>query len=140
MSEGRIAPIAVFSLALWLGSSAPAHGEGKGSGYLAIQRWFHEADVMANKSVTYEICGWGVIDLRTPFLSAAIEQGIDIRVWEDLAKRYDDAERERRRAEAILTEHGENAPLKRTSGLYATGGCANSVREQIEQQPADIAR
>ena len=56
-----------------------------------------------------------------------------------MAKRYDDAERERRRAEAILTEHGENVPLKRTSGLYATDGCANSVREQIERQPADIA-
>ena len=62
--------------------------EGKGSGYLAIQRWLHEADVMANKSVTYEICGWGVIDLRTPFLSAAIERGIDIRVWADYGEEY----------------------------------------------------
>lgn len=106
----------------------------RGSGYLAFQRWLHAADVAANDAATYEICGWGMIDLRTPMLSAAIKQGVDVTAWHELAKRYDDAARERRETEAVLTAHGANAPMQRITGLYATGGCADKVREQIEKQ------
>jgi hypothetical protein len=105
-----------------------------GSGYLAYQQWLHAADVAANESVTDEICGWGVIDRRTAFLSAAIKQGVDVTAWRELAKRYDAAARERRQTEAVLTAHGSNAPTQRTSGLHATGGCADAVRERIERR------
>lgn len=94
----------------------------------------HAADVAANESVTYEVCGWGVIDLRTSLLSSAIEQGVDVLALDELAKRYDDAARERRRTEAVLTAHGMNAPMQRISGLHFTGGCTDAVRARIEQQ------
>lgn len=116
-----------------------ARAEEHGSAYLTLQRWLHAADVTANESVTYEICGWGMIDLRTPFLSAAIKQGVDVQAWDELAKRYDDAIRERRRTEAVLTAHGANTPVQRTSGLYATGGCTDAIRERVERQATHIA-
>lgn len=113
-----------------------ARAQERGSGYIAYQRWLFAADTAANDAVTYEICGWGVIDLRTPFLIVAIKEGVDVTVWDALAKRYDDAERERRRLEAVLTAYGENKPTRRIGGLYATGGCADTVRERIERQAA----
>lgn len=109
----------------------------RGSGYLAYQRWLFAADVAANDAVTYEICGWGMIDLRTPFLASAIKQDVDVTAWHELAKRYDDAMRERRQTEAMLTAHGANAPTQRISGLYATGGCTEPLRKRIEQQSVD---
>ncbi|HYH20696.1 MAG TPA: hypothetical protein VD995_18975 [Azospirillum sp.] len=123
-------------VALLFTHALDAHAEPSslGSGYLAMQRWLHAADVAANESVTYEICGWGMIDLRTPFLSSAIKQGVDVTAWDELARRYDDAARERQRTEALLTAHGANAPMQRTSGLHATGGCTDAVRERIERQ------
>lgn len=128
----------VTGFALVFGHALDAHAEpdGYGSGYLAYQQWLHAADVAANESVTYEICGWGMIDLRTSFLSAAIKQGVDVTAWHELAKRYDDAVRERRQMEAVLTAHGANAPMQRTSGLYFTDGCSPARRKQIE----DMAR
>lgn len=117
-----------------------SHAEERGSGYLAYQQWLHAADVAANESVTYEICGWGMIDLRTSFLSAAIKQGVDVTAWHELAKRYDDAVRQRRQTEAVLTAHGANAPMQRTSGLYATGGCTDSVRERVERLTNDVTQ
>lgn len=117
-----------------------SHAEERGSGYLAYQQWLHAADVAANESITYEICGWGVIDLRTPFLSVAIKQGVDVTAWHELAKRHDDAVRERRQTEAVLTAHGANAPMQRTSGLYATGGCTDTVRERIERPTYGVDR
>lgn len=110
------------------------HAEERGSGYIAYQRQLFAADMAANDAVTYEICGWGVIDLRTPFLIAAIKEGVDVTVWDALAKRFDDAEWERRRLEAVLTAHEENKPMQRTTGLYATGGCTNTVRKRIERK------
>lgn len=115
------------------GAANAVSADDSGAAYLAMQCWLHAADAAANDGVTYEVCGWGVIDLRTPFLSAAIKQGVDATAWDDLATRYDDAARERRRTEAVLTAHGANAPTQRTSGLYATAGCAESVRTRIEQ-------
>ncbi|MFZ4703294.1 MAG: hypothetical protein ACOYMG_24895 [Candidatus Methylumidiphilus sp.] len=115
-----------------MSTAVSVQADGVGSGYLTMQHWLHAADVAANDSVTYEICGWGVIDLRTSFLSAAIRQGGDVTAWDELAKRYDDAARERRRTEAVLTAQGANTPTERTSGLYATGGCSSVVRERIE--------
>jgi hypothetical protein len=81
----------------------------------------------------------GVIDLRTPFLANAIKQGVDVTVWDELARRFDDAARERRRTEAVLTAHGTNAPMQRTNGLYATGGCTDMIREGIERQATSNA-
>ncbi|WP_240002397.1 hypothetical protein [Oleisolibacter albus] len=126
---------AVLAAALTFSVAAgDSHAQERGSGYLAFQRWLHAADVAANDAITYEVCGWGMIDLRTPFLAAAIKQSVDVTAWDDLAKRYDNAARERRRTEAVLTAHGANAPMQRTSGLYATGGCTDAVRERTEQQ------
>lgn len=125
--------VAGFALVFAHALDARAEPDGHGAGYLAYQQWLHAADLAANDSVTHEICGWGTIDLRTPFLSAAIKQGVDVTAWHELAKRYDDAARERRRTEAVLTAHGANAPMQRTSGLYATGGCTDVVRERIER-------
>jgi len=129
----------VTGVALVFAHALDAHAEpnGLGSGYLAYQQWLHAADVAANESVTYEICGWGVIDLRAPFLSAAIKKGVDVTAWHELAKRYDDAARERRQTEALLTAHGANMPMQRTSGLYATGGCVDAVRERIERRATE---
>ncbi|MCW2243846.1 hypothetical protein M2351_008507 [Azospirillum canadense] len=45
--------------------------------------------------------------------------------------RFDEAVRERRRAEAVLTSHGANAPTQRTTGLHSTGGCSDAVQERI---------
>lgn len=111
-----------------------SHAQEPGSGYLSFQRWLHAADIAANDAVTHEICGWGMIDLRTPLLSAAIKQGVDVLAWDELAQRYDNAVRERRQTEAVLTAHGANSPMQRTSGLYATGKCAEPLRTRIEQQ------
>ncbi|MBP7337496.1 hypothetical protein [Niveispirillum sp.] len=126
---------AAFTLSV---ATSDSQAEERGSGFLAFQRWLHAADVAANDAVTYEICGWGMIDLRTPFLAAAIKQGVDVTAWDDLAERYDDAARERRQTEAVLTARGANAPMQRTSGLYATGGCTEALRKRIwEQSEAD---
>lgn len=74
-----------------------------------------------------------MIDLWASFLSAAIDLGIDPMLRIDLDRRYKETVLERRRTEAILTAHGANAPMQRTTGLYATGGCAPSVRDRIVQ-------
>lgn len=140
MTAGRFFSALVPYAAFCVGACLQAHAQEPGSGYLAMQRWLHAADVAANESVTYEICGWGVIDLRTPFLSSAIKHGVDVLAWDELAKRYDDTARERQRTEAVLTAHGANAPMQRTSGLHATSGCADAVRERIEQYAASFGR
>jgi len=101
-----------------------------------MQKWLQAAEDAANEHVTYEICGWGSIDLLTPFLAGAVRQGVDALMWDELTRRYEEAIRERRRAEAVLTAHGANAPNQRTTGLYATGGCSNSVRQRIEKKAA----
>lgn len=126
--------IATFTVAM-----PTLHAEERGSGYIAYQRRLLAAEMAANDAVTYEICGWGMIDLRTSFLATAIKQGVDVTVWDELAKRFDDTARERRRTEAVLTAHGANAPMQRTSGLYATGGCTDALREQIERQATSNA-
>jgi serine/threonine-protein kinase HipA len=43
------------------------------------------------------------------------------------------------RTEAVLTAHGTNAPMQRTNGLYATGGCTDVIREGIERQATSNA-
>lgn len=114
-------------------ATTPTHANDHISGYVAHQRWLQAADVAANEQVTHEICGWGFINLRTPFLQSAIRQGVDALLWDELAQRFDGAIRERRRTEAILTAHGANAPAQRLSGLHATGGCSATVRERIRR-------
>lgn len=133
----QMAQVAAVCAMLCPGVATQVRADSIGSGYLAMQRWLHAADVVANESVTYDVCGWGFVDLRTPFLSAAIRHGIDVLAWGELAKRYDDSARERRRMEAALTAHGANAPIQRTTGLYATGGCADAVRERIERRATE---
>ncbi|MFC5356540.1 hypothetical protein [Azospirillum himalayense] len=113
--------------------------EEPGAAFIAFQRWLHAADMAANDAATHEICGWGVIDLRTPFLARAIRRGVDATAWDDLAKRYDDASRERRYVEAMLTAHGANAPVQRIGGIHATGGCTDALRERVERQTAHDA-
>lgn len=81
MSMGRSRTrICAAMLAVIASFSLPnaTRAQERGSGYLAYQRWLHAADVAANDAVTYEVCGWGMIDLRTPFLAAAIKQGVDV--------------------------------------------------------------
>lgn len=104
--------------------------------YVTAQRWLQAAEDAANDRVTYENCGWGSIDLLTPFLAGAVRQGVDAPMWDELTRRYEEAVRERRRTEAVLTAHGANAPNQRTTGLHATGGCSDSVRQRIERKGA----
>jgi len=103
------------------------------SPYVTAQRWLQAAEDAANARVTYEVCGWGSIDLLTPLLTGALRRGVDPVMLDALATRYDDSVRERRRNEAVLTAHGANAPMQRVTGLHATGGCADSVRARIER-------
>lgn len=104
------------------------------SGYLFMQRWIFEADTMANESVTHEMCGWGSIDMRTPFMMDVVRHVTDPLAWDELAKRFDNTVRERRQQEAVLTAHGANEPTQRMTGLHPTGGCSGSVRERIERR------
>lgn len=40
---------------------------------------------------------------------------------------------------AVLTAHGATAPMQRTTGLYATCGCSDTVRDRIERKtPAGL--
>ena len=83
--------------------------------------------------MTYAICGWGGIDLRTPFLQSAHAKGVDpIVVLDELARRFDDTMRERQRLEAVLALNPANAPETRHTGLFATGGCPDSLKAEIE--------
>ncbi|QCO04781.1 hypothetical protein [Azospirillum argentinense] len=131
MSVSRSALLAPFLVAQF--ATTPAYTDDHISGYVAHQRWLQAADVAANEQVTHEICGWGFIDLRTPFLLSAVRQGIDALLWDELAQRFDGAIRERRQTEAVLTAHGANAPVQRITGLHATGGCSEAVRERIRR-------
>lgn len=128
--------IAMLAAALAMSAPPTAHAEDRIPGYVTTQRWLQAAEAAANEQVTYEVCGWGSIDLLTPFLTAAIRQGVDVALWDSLTQRYEDTARERRRTEAVLTAHGANAPPQRTTGLHATGGCTDSVRERIERRAA----
>jgi len=126
--------------ALLILTAAPTlHAEDRILGYVAGYRWWQAAEEVANERVTYEICGWGSIDLLTPFLLAVHRQGLDAGMADELAGRYYAALRERRQTEAVLTAHGANAPAQRTTGLHATGGCSDSVRERIEGKAAVAA-
>jgi hypothetical protein len=101
--------------------------------YLTIRKWLQAVDDAAAARVTYEICGWGPIDLLTPLLTAGQHEGFRHLTLDELAKRYDEELRERRRTEAVLTAQGSNAPSQRFTGLYATGGCSDAIRERIER-------
>ncbi|HYD69266.1 hypothetical protein [Azospirillum sp.] len=129
-------PCLVVLLSAALAGSANAADSSFHVDYITMQKWLQAAEDAANEHVTYEICGWGSIDLLTPFLAGAVRQGVDALMWDELTRRYEEAIRERRRAEAVLTAHGANAPNQRTTGLYATGGCSNSVRQRIEKKAA----
>ncbi|MGY0790859.1 hypothetical protein ACW7BJ_15955 [Azospirillum argentinense] len=131
VSLSRSALPALFLVAQF--ATTPTHADDRISGYVAHQRWLQAAEVAANEQVTHEICGWGFIDLRTPFLMSAARQGVEAVLWDELAQRFDGATRERRRTEAILTTHGANAPAQRLTGLHATGGCSETVRERIRR-------
>lgn len=104
------------------------------SAYLFMQRWVFEADTMANESVTHEICGWGSIDMRTPFMMDVVKHVSDVLAWDELARRFDNTVRERRQQEAVLASHGANEPTQRMTGLYPTSGCSASVRDRIERR------
>ncbi|AWJ91790.1 hypothetical protein Sp245p_18400 (plasmid) [Azospirillum baldaniorum] len=131
MSVSRSALLAPFLIAQF--ATISTYASDHISGYVAHQRWLQAADVAANEQVTHEICGWGFIDLRTPFLQSAVRQGIDALLWDELAQRFDGAIHERRQTEAVLTAHGANAPVQRITGLHATGGCSEAVRKRIQR-------
>jgi hypothetical protein len=109
-------------------------GPAKAYDYLTTRKWLQAVDDAVAGNITYEICGWGFIDLLTPLLTAGQRHGFRPLALDELAKRYDDESRERRRTEAVLTAHGANAPTQRVTGLYATGGCSDSIRERIERR------
>lgn len=129
-------PCLVVLLSATLAGSANAADSSSRADYITMQKWLQAAEDAANERVTYEICGWGSIDLLTPFLAGAVRQGVDAPMWDELTRRYEEAVRERRRTEAVLTAHGANAPNQRTTGLHATGGCSDSVRQRIERKGA----
>lgn len=101
--------------------------------YLTTRKWLQAVDDAVAGHITYEICGWVFIDLLTPLLTAGQRQGFRPLALDEMAERYDEELRERRRTEAVLTAHGANAPAQRVTGLYATGGCSQATRERIER-------
>lgn len=127
-------PCLLVLLSVALAGSANATGLTSRVDYITMQKWLQAAEDAANERVTYEICGWGSIDVLTPFLAGAVRQGVEALMWDELTRRYEEAVRERRRTEAVLTAHGANAPNQRATGLYATGGCSDSVRQRIERK------
>lgn len=122
------------SLSIGLLSPSMVNATDPVSAYLFMQRWVFEADTMANESVTHEICGWGNIDMRTPFMMDVVRHVTDPLAWDELARRFDTTARERRQQEAVLTAHGANEPTQRLTGLYPTGGCSAVVRGRIERR------
>jgi hypothetical protein len=120
-----------------IAASAPADaqeadGNAGRDAYLARQAWLHRAEVLANLAVTYEICGWGTIDLRPIVLAEVMAADPHVSTWDTVAARYEAAQRERRRLEAALTAHGHHEPYRRHVGLYPTEGCRPELRERIE--------
>lgn len=131
--------VATLTMSMATGTMSMATGaraEERILGYVTDYRWRQVAEEAANEQVTYEVCGWGFIDLLTPFLLTLSGQGFDVGLADELARRYEDSARERRRTEAVLTAHGANAPTQRTTGLHATGGCSEAVRARIERKAA----
>ncbi|HEY0838249.1 MAG TPA: hypothetical protein VGE72_30365 [Azospirillum sp.] len=98
---------------------------------MLVERWLAQADAAANDAVMFDICGWGAIDLRTAMLEAALAGGVPALVLDELALRFDGMITERRRLEAVLALQPGNAPAARTTGLFATGGCAAERRGEI---------
>jgi hypothetical protein len=85
----------------------------KADDYMMVRKWLQAMDDAAAARVTYEICGWGPIDLLTPLLTAGQHEGFRHLTLDELAKRYDEELRERRRTEAVLTAHGANRLRKK---------------------------
>lgn len=109
----------------------------QGAAFLSFQKWLFEADRAAIDMLTYEICGWGVIDLRTPLLQKAVASGMDPSGWRALAQRIDESVREARRNEALQTGQGTRPPSQRSVGLHGTNGCAPDIRYRIEAAAAN---
>ena len=131
-----MAALITLSATLTVGAIAqdggPQPGVAPGADYLTLQRWLTVAEDRANDAVTYEICGWGRLDLRTTLLAAAMADGVTATAWDQIAARYDQAADQRRRLEAVLTAHGHHPPAERVTGLHPTGGCPDALRRTIE--------
>lgn len=105
------------------------------SDYVEGYRWLQQAEWLAHAQVTYEACGWGRISLAPEFLDASRDDWVRVKLWDEFTRRFDEALRERRRLEAYLMTFGQPAPA-RTQGMFATGGCADSVKREIEGMQA----
>ena len=129
-------PRSLLLATLGLTMATTAHATENIPPYVTSLRLLQALEDAANDQVTYEICGWGSIDLLTPHLLAVYRRDKDISRMDEFARQYEQIVRERRQMEATLTAHGANAPAQRTTGLYPTGGCSASVRERIEHRAA----
>lgn len=101
------------------------------SEYVEGYRWLQQAEWLADAEVTYAACGWGRISLAPDRMEATTGDGLTVRQREAFLRRYDAALRERLRLEVILSASGQPAHA-RTRGIFATGGCADSVKREIE--------
>ena len=83
---------AALAVALMAASAPAGAGEADGNAgrdaYLALQAWLHRAEVLANLALTYEICGWGNIDLRPVVLAEVMAADPDVSTWDAVAARY----------------------------------------------------
>lgn len=100
--------------------------------YLARQRWVHMAETAARDGVVYEMCGWGMPDVRSAFVRAAIADGAPGGLWDELVRRFDRAAERHRDVVIALAVRAADFSLPSLFASRATRGCSSEERARIE--------
>ena len=138
------APVATApAVAMAMASVPTGTGTGAGAGTGAAARsplfqtlrWQRLAERLAHAEITYQICGWGFRDLRTPLAAALLDADSLKTAYPDILRHFDATLQERQRQETQLAAAAAAPPLQRRFGLHATAGCPETLRQQIETLP-----
>lgn len=127
----RIGVLLAVAVALTPLRPETATAQASGVGFVPKQWWLQAAEATAGETLIHEICGWGIIDLLTPFLRTAERHGVHPMQLPELVARYDAAMVERRRLEAAMAVNPRNLPLNRNTGLLPTDSCSTPTRKRI---------
>ncbi|HEV7285393.1 MAG TPA: hypothetical protein VGN75_11090 [Kaistia sp.] len=127
----HIGLVLATALALMPLRPGAAAAQPSGVGFVPMQWWLQAAEATAGETLIHEICGWGIIDLLTPFLRAAERHGVHPMQLPELVARYDAAMLERRRLEAAMAVNPRNLPLNRDTGLLPTDSCSTPTRKRV---------